>query len=114
LIDKKNEQYISRKQCARSTRRINSNHAYDGYKRLSAAVIIGACIDWKNPKGNSHDSIEAQNEQKRKKREKAKRFLEGDLQPWANMLGLESKEDHAFNQWLKDSGLQGKLEDEFI
>ena len=91
-------------------RRVNSNANYDGYKRLAAAVIAKACSDWTNPKGNSHDSPEAQEEQKRRKRHSAKQFLEGDLQPWANFLELDVRENNAFKQWLKNSNLEGRLD----
>ena len=95
LMDKYTGQY---------KRRVNSNAKYDGYKRLAAAVIAKACSDLKNPTANYCDSPAVREEKKRKKRHSAKQFLEGDMQPYANILGIT--ESYALKEWLKENGLQ--------
>jgi len=71
----------------------------DPYKRLAAAVIFQAVKDFeKSPRGLP---LEEQSET----RISARKFLQSDMAPWADIIGLDPSVDRSFRRWCAQEGL---------
>ena len=74
------------------------------YAALAAAVIKRACTDWMNGLPSYTQSAQ-QRRGKDSAREQLREFLEGDMWPFAEMIGLDPETNLAYQCWARTVGL---------
>ena len=72
----------------------------DGYKALAAAVILRAMKDFEGASANYLQDTSAL-----EVRRSAARFLQGDMEPFASVLGLDAETNLSHRRWCRDHGL---------
>lgn len=75
-------------------------HDQDGYKALAAGVITRAMRDFEGTSthyqsGRTRAEVQAE----------AARFLQGDMSPFADVVGFDPETDLNHRKWCRDHGL---------
>ena len=81
-------------------RRVSPN--YKGWRALAAAVIIRAMKDYMQEGCFNH---EPRARRINHRRQGAADFLQGDMSPFAEVIGLDPETDLAFRHWCRAHGL---------
>lgn len=84
----------------RHSGRIRGRKNFDGPRALAAAVIIRAMRDCEGANtgylsGLSPAQVKAE----------AARFLQGDMEPWTSILGMDAETDLSHRRWCRAHGL---------
>lgn len=72
----------------------------DGYKALAAGVILRAQKDYTAPSKGYCDGLSPL-----QVKCNAARFLQGDMEPFASVLGMDAETDLSHRRWCRAHGL---------
>ena len=78
---------------------------FEGYRRLSAAVIAQACKHLDNPVA-SEEHGKHRKGRIAARRTSARKFLAGDMWPYAEMINLDPETDQAFREFCARHGIE--------